>query len=176
MNGRSELGQPPELATLVGLRLSIIRRAVDMLILHFGSLREIESRKPGLAQVGEIAVHISGPWRIDGPTQTLVGRQDLFRFDGVKEPSGWSSEQGNTALDAELDAGFGRNSERKVWFVQGVGFEVVSTIASRYGDLEIQFANGFGVRAFPDSTGDECWRLFVPRGNSDHLVVPDYDD
>jgi hypothetical protein len=40
---------------LIGLRLSIVRRAADMLVLHFGDIRPHSS---GEGTVGDYALHI----------------------------------------------------------------------------------------------------------------------
>ena len=175
MSDSTESGPAPRLASLVGLRLSIIRRALDMLMLDFGTVREVRTRKGGRAFVGELAVHISGPWRIDGPELTLVGQHDLFRFDGSEEPADWTYEQGNTRLDAELDAAFGPKVAGHRRRVLSEGYEVVSADMSRFGDLDIRFVNGFVIKAFPADVGSECWRLFEQYEKRDHLVVPDYN-
>jgi hypothetical protein len=52
---------------LIGLRLSIVRRAADMLVLHFGNIRAHSS---GKGTVGDYALHVQCPWRLDGP---LIG-------------------------------------------------------------------------------------------------------
>lgn len=175
MSDASKPGASPDLSSLVGLRLSIIRRALDMLMLQFGALHEVRNSKGGRALVGELAVHISGPWRIDGPDLTLVGQQDLYRFAGAEEPSDWTYEQGNTRLDAELDTAFGPAVAPHGWRVLSEGFEIVSADKSRYGDLNIRFVNGFGINGFPADVGSECWRLFRPGSEAEHLIVPDYD-
>jgi len=170
-----KLGPAPKLTSLVGLRLSAIRRAVDLLSVHFGTLREVPTRKGGRALVGQLAVHVSGAWRIDGPEVTLVGQQDLYSFAGAKEPADWTYERGNTRLDTELDAAFGPGDSSFGWRPPIEGFEVVAVDTSHYGDLNIHFANGFVVRGFPTNVSRECWRLFEPDGKMDHLVVLDYD-
>ena len=60
---------------LIGLRLSIIRRAADMLGLHFGPIRPHAS---GEGTVADYALHIQCPWRIDSPGGTFTGRDDLW--------------------------------------------------------------------------------------------------
>jgi hypothetical protein len=170
-----ELKPAPKLTSLVGLRLSAIRRALDLLSLHFRTLREVPTRKGGRAVVGELAIHLSGAWRIDGPEVTLVGQQDLYSYAGSREPDDWNYEQGNTRLDAELDAAFGPGDSSFGWRPPIEGFEVVAVDKSHYGDLNIHFANGFMVRGFPTNVSRECWRLFEPGAKTDHLVVPDYD-
>jgi hypothetical protein len=58
-------------APLIGLRLSIVRRAADMLVAHFGDIRPHSS---GEGTVGDYAFHVQCPWRFDGPVDTVTGR------------------------------------------------------------------------------------------------------
>jgi len=58
------------LSLLIGLPLSIARRAADMLVLHFGTIREVESgikvgkRAGEKGTVGDFSLHIQCPWRV----------------------------------------------------------------------------------------------------------------
>ncbi|MGC1349900.1 MAG: hypothetical protein WA858_08970 [Xanthobacteraceae bacterium] len=54
-------------APLIGLRLSIVRRAAEMLVLHFGDIRVLPARQ---GSIGAYALHIQCPWRFDGPDGT----------------------------------------------------------------------------------------------------------
>src|SRR5258706_5878268 len=86
---------------LVGLKLAIVRRAADMLLLHFGNVRRIPF---GLGSVGTYAFHIQCPWRFDGPGGTLTGSYDLYEFAGAGiRPSGWKSEDGFSLQDRIFD-------------------------------------------------------------------------
>jgi hypothetical protein len=59
---------------LVGLQLSILRRAADMLVLHFGGIRVHPS---GKGTVGTYALHAQCTWRFNGPGGKITGRDDL---------------------------------------------------------------------------------------------------
>ena len=59
---------------LIGLRLSIVRRAADMLVLHFGTIRPHPS---GKGTAADYALHVQCPWRMDSPKGTVTGRDDL---------------------------------------------------------------------------------------------------
>ena len=57
------------LAPMVGLPLSIARRAADMRVFHFGKVSEVSG-----GTVGEFALHIQCPWRIEGP---ILSERDM---------------------------------------------------------------------------------------------------
>ena len=71
--------QPSAFDVLVGLRLSIVRRAADMLVLHFGTIRPHSS---GEGTVADCALHVQCPWRLDSPKGTVTGRDDLWEYAG----------------------------------------------------------------------------------------------
>src|ERR1017187_10233832 len=82
---------------LIGLRLSIVRRAADMLGLHFGDVRPHPS---GEGNTGAFILHIQGPWRIDGPAGTVTGRGDLWEYAGPgQRPENWSYDDGASLQD-----------------------------------------------------------------------------
>src|SRR5215470_17765318 len=77
-------------AVLIGLRLAIVRRAADMLVLHFGDVRAHPS---GEGTIGAYALHVQCPWRLDGPSGTVTGRDDLWEYAGPGErPPNWSPD------------------------------------------------------------------------------------
>ena len=57
---------------LIGLRLSIVRRAADMLVLHFGTIRPHPS---GEGTVADYALHVQCPWRMDSQAQVIASRE-----------------------------------------------------------------------------------------------------
>src|SRR5262245_9426286 len=86
---------------LVGLRLAIVRRAADMLGFHFGS---VVPHPSGKGDVGQITLHIQGPWRVDEPGKTIVGRDDLWEYGGAgSAPPNWSYEDGKSVQDVRFD-------------------------------------------------------------------------
>ncbi|MDW6022752.1 hypothetical protein SAZ10_13395 [Mesorhizobium sp. BAC0120] len=100
------LPQPPTFDEIVGLRLSIVRRAADMLILHFG---EVVLHRSGKGDVGQIALHIQGPWRLEDLNNTIVGRDDLWEYGGTHpQPEGWRYEDGESVQDDSFDRLFRR--------------------------------------------------------------------
>jgi hypothetical protein len=98
---------------LIGLRLCIIRRAADMLVLHFGTVRPHRS---GRGTVGDYALHIQCPWRFDLPSETVTGRNDLWEYAGPGErPTDWTYDSGSNRQDEKLTSIFGPKHPRLGW-------------------------------------------------------------
>jgi hypothetical protein len=85
---------------LIGLRLSIVRRAADMLGLHFGDIRPHPS---GEGTVGAYTLHVQCPWRLDRPNGTITGSGDLWVYAGRGErPPNWSYDDGFSLQDRKF--------------------------------------------------------------------------
>jgi hypothetical protein len=94
---------------LIGLRLSIVRRAADMLVLHFGVIRPHPS---GEGTVADYALHVQCPWRLDGPQGTVTGSGDLWVYAGPGErPPDWSYEDGFSLQDRKFATVFARDEK-----------------------------------------------------------------
>ena len=156
---------------LVGLKLSILRRAADMLVVHFGAVTRL---KDGVGSVGEYALHIQCPWRIDGPKGTLTGRNDLFEYGGEgREPRNWSYEAGFSVQDVVFDnLTGGYDASSGSWFNDRNRFIVSATSLSREGDIRIDLTQNHALLVFPDGTVYEAWRFFRQGDRRDHLVFP----
>ena len=160
------------LEVLVGLRLSIIRRAADMLVLHFGTVRPHPS---GEGTVGNQALHVQCPWRLDGPIGIVTGRDDLWVYAGPGEqPPGWSYEDGLSLQDQKFADLFARDQSTRSWVNESDRFSVVAATRTERGDVTIELANGYAIRLFPAGCRSEAWRLFAP-GSNRHLVFPTTD-
>jgi hypothetical protein len=153
---------------LVGLRLTIARRAADMLVLHFGDIRPHAS---GEGTVGAYALHVQCPWRLDGPIDTLTGRDDLWEYAGPGErPSGWTYEDGLSLQDKRLGEFMGSRDERtRSWVNQGVRHFVLSAQQTNLGDVTLELTGGSAIRLFPARSSGEAWRLFAP-GSARHTI------
>jgi len=158
---------------LIGLRLSIVRRAADMLVLHFGNIRAHSS---GKGTVGEYALHVQCPWRLDGPLGTITGREDLWEYAGPgEEPPGWSYEDGLTLQDERLDDLFGpRHETSRSWVTEKDRFVVTAAQQTSCGDVRLELTGGHTLQLFPASCKREAWRLFAP-ASTHHLVFPEED-
>lgn len=68
---------------LIGLKLAIARRAADLCVLHFGTMRLTpESIIPSTkdkprGMVGDFALHIQCSWRIESDAEIVTGHSDL---------------------------------------------------------------------------------------------------
>jgi hypothetical protein len=152
---------------LVSLKLSIIRRAADMLVLHFGAVRAHSS---GRGTVGEYALHIQCSWRLDRPDGTITGRSDLWEYAGQgKRPDDWSYEDGLSLQDKKLSEVFGEPDERLGWVNRPDGFSVLLVEESTQGDVKISLSNAHSISIFPDSCASEAWRFFALSDRLHHV-------
>ena len=154
---------------LIGLRLSIIRRAADMLVLHFGTIRPHPS---GKGTVGDCALHIQCPWRLDGPEATITGRDDLWEYAGPGDrPPNWTYDDGRSLQDRQFARLFARDERTRSWINESDRFVVTAAHQTKRGDVRLELANEHAILLFPDGSNREAWRLFAP-GDDHHLVFP----
>jgi hypothetical protein len=143
------------LSQIVGLPLTAVRRAADMRTFQFGSLRPI-----GRGSVGDFALHVQCPWRIEGPEGIVTGRLDLWEpvKDNALFDEHWDYEQSPNLQDARLErwlADYEGARSSKVWTPTISGARrFVSVKVSCFGC----FLRGRGAR-----TGDCFGRRPVPR-------------
>jgi hypothetical protein len=170
---------------LVGLPLCITRRAADLLVLHFGTIREVESRnlrgklrKNPKATVGDFSLHIQCPWRIENSEGIITGRGDLYR-------SADTGEYFDKELDDDSFYEHGKNFQDKRMgeLLQGIepitgsymnvtDFLIVeATEADNFGEATIYLSGGYRLRIFPSSSKGEHWRLFQASTEEKHFVV-----
>ena len=151
---------------LIGLRLSIIRRAADMLGLHFGS---IQPHPSGEGTIGDYVLHVQCPWRIDSPEGTITGRDDLWEYVGPGErPSNWTYEDGHSLQDRKFDELFTRDERTRSWVNDSDGFGVAAAQQTKRGDVTLALVNGYAIILFPASCESEAWRLFAYGGR--HVI------
>ena len=161
----------PAFATLIDLRLSIVRRAADMLVVHFGEIRPHPS---GEGTIGDYALHVQCPWRFDGPLGTVTGRDDLWEYAGPGErPEKWSYEDGSSLQDERLSHFFARDAQTRSWGNPSDRFRAVGAQQSERGDVRLDLSGGYALVVFPAGHKGEAWRFFAPGRDADHLVFPD---
>jgi hypothetical protein len=161
--------QPNVFDVLVGLQLSVIRRAADMLVLHFGPIHPHPS---GEGTIGDYALHVQCPWRIDAPTGTLTGRDDLWDYAGPGErPPDWTHEDGLSLQDKKFASVFIRDEITRSWLSESDGFQVARARQTTRGDVTLSLVNEYSILVFPAGCSGEAWRLFAP-GSGRHLVFP----
>ncbi len=162
--------RPDAFDVLIGLRLRIVRRAADMLGLHFGEIRPHHS---GEGTVGDHILHVQCPWRFDGPKGTVTGRDDLWVYAGPGErPANWSYDDGRSLQDQRFAALFSRDETTQSWVNHGDRFLVLAAQQTGRGDVTLELTDGYSILIFPAGSEGEAWRLFAS-GGGDHLVFPE---
>jgi hypothetical protein len=93
---------------LMGLRLGVARRAADMRIFHLGHIQEVDG-----GTVGQYALHVQCPWRINGPQGIITGRSDLWEhIPGNSMPDDWEPGINDNVQDVRLSELFGSYDPR----------------------------------------------------------------
>jgi hypothetical protein len=154
--------------SLLGLKLSIARRAADMRVFHFGHAGDEEESK-----VGQYALHIQCPWRIDGPEGIITGRSDLWEhISGKPMPDKWEPGVDDNIQDMRIGNLLGGFDARTRSHINNTDRLVVEGVQSSHlGDLKIDLTGGYHLILFPGGSIGEAWRLFEPGRDADHLVV-----
>ncbi|MCP4410329.1 MAG: hypothetical protein GY807_21800 [Gammaproteobacteria bacterium] len=157
--------QQIKIEVLIGLPLLKIRRAADMLMMHFGSPRLVEDRRGKQKTVGEWALHVQTNWRIIRDSQILFGQADmLYRASDLE----WRDDDvlGGSRFDERAKALNGALPESET-IVQDVTCDI-------FGGLRLTFRDGLAFEVFPDMSSDfpdyELWRLFGPGREDQHYV------
>ncbi len=156
MDLKAEIEQ--HLAPLIGLKWSIARQAADMAVFHFGTIRPHHS---GTGTVGDYALHIQGPWRIETDTLLYVGSKDIWNWKFGKEPFDWDYDMGGdlrTALLEKLLEGYDPDTRSAINTTDLLVVERVE--GSIYGDATIYLTGGYRLVLFPTSRFSEAWRFF----------------
>ncbi len=159
-----------QLKPLVGLKLSLARRAADMRIFHFGPLRALEDGK-----VGDYALHIQCPWRIEGPQGIVTGRWDLWEFaedSGDIDWGAWDYARDENLQDRLVGLFLGNyDPETRSYINEGDGLIVEAVSGDRYGGATIVLSGGYRLVLFPTGTKSEDWRIFRPETDLPHFVI-----
>ncbi len=158
------------LQPLVGLNLSIARRAADMRVLHFGPIRA-----DGDGTVGEYALHIQCPWRVEDAEGILTGKSDLWRPAIVGPDFDWDSwdyETSQSLQDKHMESLLGGYDPRTRSAVNPRNDLVVETVqGDACGGAVITLSGGYRLILFPAGSAGEDWRIFRPATNEPHFVV-----
>jgi hypothetical protein len=147
------------LSQIIGFPLTAVRRAADMRTFQFGTLRPVDR-----GSVGDFALHVQCPWRIEGPDGIVTGRLDLWEpvEDNAPFDENWDYEKSPNLQDARLERWLARNE---------VSLVVKSVDADEFGGATISFGQGFVLHLFPAGTRGEDWRMFRPKTDAPHLVI-----
>ncbi len=156
------------LEPLLGLKLSIARRAVDMRIFHFG---DIEADKNGTS--GQYALHIQCPWCLDGPDGIVTGRRDLWEhISGEVMPDEWEPGIADNLQDIRLGVLLGGYDSDTRSHINATDILKVERVqGSDLGDVMIELSGGYRLTLFPAGTVGVEWRIFRPGDIDSHFVV-----
>lgn len=126
---------------------------------EFGTLRPVDR-----GSIGNFALHVQCPWRIEGREGIVTGRLDLWQplEDDAPFDENWDYDESPNLQDTLV----------KRWLAQnGPSLIVESVDADDFGDAAIRFGQDFVLRWFPAGTRGEDWRLFQPKTGAPHLVI-----
>jgi hypothetical protein len=159
------------LKPLAGLKLALARRAADLRNFQFGPVRAIDR-----GTVGEYALHVQCPWRIEGPDGIVTGRGDLWE---PAEPSQeidretWDYERDQNLQDRRFSALLqGYDDPATGSFVNQTEHLIVEDVsADDYGGAAIRLSGGYKLVLFPAGSRGEDWRVFRPGATESHFVV-----
>ena len=139
------------LAVLVGLEVSGVNHAADMLTLQFGPLRQVTTRRGTVKQVGAWALHVQCNW--------------LLERDGRI----FASQAGFRGSDNEINRAVKQLQELLTAANQAV---VEGVEGNATGNVRLALAGGLDLIITPDSAADdEDWRLFAPGMGEKHFVI-----
>lgn len=144
------------LKSLEGLQISGIGRAADLVWIQFGELRRVPTWRGGWKRVGAYALHLQCPWRITRRGSILTASGDIYlQKEGAAK----------TLFDSRVRTIPLRKSPLKV----------LRSRADGLGGFKLLMGRGWELEVFPADSAraddPEWWRMFVPGGDLDHLVV-----
>lgn len=158
------------LEPLIGLKLAVARRASNLRNFQFGTMRSIEK-----GTVGEYALHIQCPWRIEGPDGIVTGRSDLWEPAKVTDDFDWDTwnyESDENLQDWKIyNLLGGWDSETRSHINRRDDLIVENVQADALGGATIILTGGYKIVLFPDGSREEDWRFFRPNIDEPHFVI-----
>lgn len=159
------------LSALVGRRLSIWRRAANMLVLHFGQVTREDDKS-----WGEFALHVQCPWRLLKDGAVFAGLADLYSprdetpdfdwrkwYEDQEWPDNLLEHQVLLVLKGSCSVTHSIENATEQFVVERVE-------ASEIGDAKIFLGGGYVWECFPHSVADEHWRLLDMANQTDFVV------
>lgn len=156
----------------MGMKLAIARRAASMRVFHFG---RVKFERDGNRSVGEFALHIQCPWRLEGPDGIVTGRADLWE---PAEPNAdidwatWDYEENENLQDRRIGRLLGGYDSKTQSFMNDTECLIVEKVrADDFGGATISLSGGYRLVVFPAGSVGEDWRLLQPSSDLRHFVV-----
>ena len=159
-----------QLQPLVGLQLSIARRAADLRGFHFGPIKRVEK-----GTAGDYALHIQCAWRLEDQNGIVTGRTDLWEpventpdIDWDK----WDYDKDENLQDNRIGSILGGYDPETRSFVNNGDQLVVEDFhADNYGGVVLFLSGGYRLVIFPAGSQGEDWRLLGPATEGHHFVI-----
>ncbi|WP_086970385.1 hypothetical protein [Caballeronia glebae] len=139
------------LSVLIGLDVSAVSHAADMLTVHFGPQKPYTTRRGTVLEGGAWALHVQCPWRIMRAgvivaTQAVLAGSD----DAVQRGAKWLNRL----------------------LVTDGPMSVRSLSATESGGLQLSMSNNFYLEVVSGTVPDEeDWRFFEPGSDAKHFVI-----
>jgi hypothetical protein len=141
-----------------------------MRIFHFGPIRTVENDT-----VGDYALHIQCPWRLEGPKGIVTGRWDLWELAEDRADIDWDTwdyaddENLQDRLVGNFLGGYDPQTRSSINETENLVVEAVS--ADLYGGAIIMLSGGYRLVLFPAGTKGEDWRIFRLQTDEPHFVI-----
>jgi|SRR5688572_19030939 len=159
-----------QLQPLVGLKLSIARRAADMRGFHFGPIKRVEG-----GTIADYALHIQCPWRLEDENGIITGRTDLWEPAEITPDIDWDTwdyDENENLQDHRLESVLGGYDSETHSFVNNSDLLVVENFhVDNYGGVTLLLSGGYRLVIFPAGSQGEDWRLLGPDSKVHHLVI-----
>lgn len=139
-----------------------------MRIFHFGTVHPVEG-----GSIGEYALHLQCPWRIEDARGIVTGREDIWESSEVGEVYPTRNyEHANSVQEVALAAilkGYDPATKSLINETEFLGVERIKV--NSFGDVTVYLSGGYRLVLFLNSTTGESWRFFRPGSNDPHLVM-----
>lgn len=138
-------------SALVGLDVSWVSHAADMLTIHFGPQKQYTTRRGRVIEGGAWALHVQCNWRIERTFDVLATQDDL---------SGSDEQAHDTA-------------NRLCALLVNQGPAIVEGVSvNEHAGLVVSFSRGLSLSVIPNGVeDDEDWRFFSPGVDAAHFVI-----
>jgi len=158
------------LTKLVGLRLSAAHNAGNMKTLQFGDLQKRGEK--GL--VGQFALHIQCPWRIERLGKIVTGSLDYYERASDNTNDAWEPGAITGHLQNEILGRLfeGLNDDTRSHVNRSKQLVVEEVTADSFGGARIRMSGDYNLVIFPSGTKGEDWRLFEP-SKTPHFFIED---
>ena len=158
------------LTALIGLPFSRSTRAGSMRCFHFGKLVEAPpsalphlDKKPR-GMVGDLALHVQCPWRLDTETSIVTGLTDLWQpipNCGTIDYDAWDWDRDGNLQDQRMAD----------YFSQYPNSKVRSVSPFEHGSFTLHLSENVKLFVFVSGCASEDWRIFRHSSYDTHFVV-----